>query len=88
MALSSVVVYLFTIVAVCLADGPPSSCTHGEYIRFANCKGYYHCVWEDPQAIDCPAGLVFSNQLKVCVWPSDPANDCKGKWVGVLYRKI
>ena len=88
MAFSSVVVYFFTIVAVCLADDPPSSCNHGEYIRFANCRGYFHCVGGILLATPCQAGFVFSNKLKVCVLLSSDLNDCQGKWVGVLLEYL
>merc|ERR1712039_173638 len=50
-------------------------------IATSDCSGYYHCVNGDlavESPTDCPAGLLFDNDLQVCDWdynvdcPSNP----------------
>ncbi|MFE0757138.1 carbohydrate-binding module family 14 protein [Inquilinus sp. NPDC058860] len=59
-------------------DCPKLDCTdlpNGEYPNPETCTAFCYCVWGESVWTDCPDGLFFNPELKVCDWPQN--SGCK-----------
>jgi hypothetical protein len=64
---------------------PPGSCPVPDPLEYtvllphpSDCTRFFSCSNGVPIEMECPAGLHFNDQLKVCDWPQD-ANCVKRK---------